>query len=224
MPEKVTVAPGVVNASRVVGNSITTPSPVSGPFSKFTPLRSEFGTAFLLGARLSTAPAATGFVANTPSVTTDGRLTGMVAAVHASEYVGESAGAFGGAVVVVVEDGVVVVVVVVVVVDDVVVDVVDVVDAVVEVVPVLPVLPVLPLLIAAVATVCGAVLVQVIGMSVDPIAIVRLNGLPVVNLGECSGERSTRAGGDGPALCGVHDNGGVGWVRARHSERAAHIE
>ena len=134
MPEKVTVAPGVVKASRDVGNSITTPSPVSGPFNKFTPLKRELGTALALAFRLSTAPAATGLVSNTPSVTTDGRLTGTVAAVQASEYVGESAGAFAGAVVLVVEDGVVVVVVVVV--DDVV------------VVPVLPVSPVLPVPLA----------------------------------------------------------------------------
>jgi hypothetical protein len=82
-------------------------------------------------------------------------------------------------VVLVVDEGVVVVVVV----DDV---VVDVVDDVVEVVPVFPVVPVLPLPIAAVAMVCAAALVQVIGMSVDPSAIVRLNGLPEVNWGSAT--------------------------------------
>jgi hypothetical protein len=37
-PENATVSPAVVNGSRVAGNWRTTPSPVSGPFNKLTPV------------------------------------------------------------------------------------------------------------------------------------------------------------------------------------------
>ena len=90
---KVTVDPGVVSGSNVAGNWSTSPRPVSGPLSRFTPLgfvlalnkpNFEFGTSALLACRLSVAPALTGFDANRPSVTTEDRLTGIPAAEHVS--------------------------------------------------------------------------------------------------------------------------------------------
>jgi hypothetical protein len=93
VPEKETVLPGVVNGSRVAGNWRTIPSPVSGPFSKFTPVglvdalnapKAELGTSPLFAFKLSVAPGLTGFDVNTPSVITEGRLTGIPEALQLS--------------------------------------------------------------------------------------------------------------------------------------------
>ena len=90
-PEKDTVLPAVVSGSRLVGNSRTTPSPPSGPLSRFTPVgfvlalykpNAELGTSAPFAIRASVAPGFTGSDAKTPSVITEGRLTGIPEALH----------------------------------------------------------------------------------------------------------------------------------------------
>jgi hypothetical protein len=96
VPENEMMVPADANAWSVAGIVVTTPSPVSAPFSSsaaVVPAIDVSGTSAGLAARLTGEPELTGLGANRPSTATVGRLSAIPPALHVSAPAGVSAAA-----------------------------------------------------------------------------------------------------------------------------------